>query len=310
MIDKDDDKSLKELTVIAALVASTVLPACGSRDTAGKAAPLAIANHESAPADSSDTVPPYTGTDKRGVPRYAKRSFSAEERGLLRRVYGIEDPSRLYISDSSDDGLLKYDTQVKKCRACYVNSYRIGFVSIRRSGESWDQLEKRVRTMPLSSFSAAARTANISITSLDPEIQSDVRQMLEAARSEGFVLRVAAAYRSPEREAYLMARGGGATHTLTSLHSYGRAIDVIIGDGNLSRAVTRQQYIAFRRWVTRYKRDEFRILGTPAKTWDWAHVEVPSASIGFPSIEAALSRARSCGSGAACDFQPHLPRAR
>lgn len=310
MIDKDDDKSLKELTIIAALVAATVLPACGSRDAAGKAVGVAKTIHASATADSSERIPPYTGTDTRGVPHYAKRDFSAEERGLLRSVYGIEDPSRLYVSDSSDDGLLKYDTRVKKCRVCFVNSYRIGFVSIRRSGESWDQLEKRVRAMPPSSFSAAARTASVSITSLDPEIQSDFLQMLEAARSQGFVLRVAATYRSPEREAYLMARGGGATHTLTSLHSYGRAIDVIIGDGNLSRAVTREQYIAFRRWVTRYRQDEFRILGTPDRTWDWAHVEVPSASIGFPSIEAALARSRSCGRGAACDFQPHLPRAR
>src|SRR5215831_14680136 len=79
-------------------------------------------------ADSGDAIPHYT-----------TRQFSAEERDLLRRVYGVEDPSRLYLVDQSQEGVLKYDTKRKTCPTCLVNSYRIGFVSVRRPGESWEE---------------------------------------------------------------------------------------------------------------------------------------------------------------------------
>jgi hypothetical protein len=261
-------------------------------------------------------LPPYTGTDARGVPHYARRPFTDEERRLLREVYGVEDPTRLYVSDSAEDGLLKYDTRVKRCRTCYVNSYRIGFISVRRPGESWEEAERRVRAMRRRDFSPAARvSSNRSTADLDPEIRGDVERMLADARRAGFALRVVATYRSPEHEAYLMAIGGGRTLTLTSLHSYGRAIDVVVGDGNLGRRTTRSQWVAFRRWVTAYKGNTFRILGTPERTWDWRHVEMPTPAIGFRTIEAALERARACGSPSMqggdgispCDFPPNLP---
>jgi hypothetical protein len=252
-------------------------------------------------------LPPYAGTDARGIPHYARRAFSDEERRLLREAYGVEDPNRLYVSDSTEDGLLKYDTRIKRCRACYVNSYRVGFVSVRRRGESWEQAERRVRAMRPGDFSAAARvSSNRSLADLDRGIRGDVERMLADARRAGFALRVVATYRSPEHEAYLMAVGGGRTLTLTSLHSYGRAIDVVIGDGNIGRRATRAQWIAFRRWVTRYNGDAFRILGTPERTWDWRHVEMPTSSVGFRTIEAALDRARRC-EGTTCDFPPRLP---
>jgi hypothetical protein len=255
-------------------------------------------------------LPPYTGTDARGIPHYARHPFSDEERRLLRDTYGVEDPNRLYVSDSTEDGLLKYDTRVKRCRTCYVNSYRVGFISVRRRGESWEEAERRVRAMRPRDFTAAARASSSTSTAdLDPDVRAAMEDMLASARRAGFVLRVAATYRSPEHEAYLMAIGGGRTYTLTSLHSYGRAIDVVVGDGNLSRRATRTQWIAFRRWVTAYKGDDFRILGTPERTWDWRHVEMPTASVGFRTIEAALARARACR-GTACDFTPHVPRAR
>ena len=229
---------------------------------------------------------------------------------MLRRVYGVEEPSRLYVSDATEDGLVKYDTRVKRCPTCYVNSYRLGFISVRRPGESWDAAERRVRRMRRAHFGAAARTTSASLGALDPDIRADVVRMLADARRHGFALRVKATYRSPEREAMLMARGRGATHTLTSLHSYGRAIDIVIGDGRVGRPGTRAKWVAFRRWVTTYKGDEFRILGTPEKTWDWPHVEVPSSKIGFHTVEAVLDRARACGMGrrgmSACDFAPHL----
>jgi hypothetical protein len=266
-------------------------------------------------------LPLYAGTDARGIPRYARRTYTNEERRLLRDIYGIEDPNRLYVSDSTEDGLLKYDTRVKRCRSCYVNSYRIGFISVRRPGESWEQAERRVRAMRRRDFSAAERvSSNRSTADLDPDIRDDVERMLADARRAGFALRVVATYRSPAHEAYLMAMGGGRTHTLTSLHSYGRAIDVVVGDGNLRRKATKAQWIAFRRWVTAYQGDDFRILGTPERTWDWRHVEMPTGSIGFRTIEAALARARSCAGSAEtasawsgrrasrCDFVPQLPR--
>jgi hypothetical protein len=44
-----------------------------------------------------------------------------------------------------------------------------------------------------------------------------------------------------------MARGGARTLTLTSSHMTGRAADVVVGDGDQSRAATRRQWVAFRR---------------------------------------------------------------
>jgi hypothetical protein len=160
-------------------------------------------------------------------------------------------------------------------------------------------------------FGSDARQERTATADLDPDIRADVERMLADAGAAGFALRVAAAYRSPEREALLMAEGAGRTHTLTSLHSYGRAIDVVVGDGNLRHAATRARWIAFRRWVARYRGDEFRILGAPDRTWDWGHVELPSARVGFRSVDDAIARARACATGhaAACDFEPHLPAA-
>lgn len=251
--------------------------------------------HASIPASAL----PYTGHDARGIPRYVRRVFTRGERSLLRQVYGVEDPNRLYISDSTAEGLLKYDTQLKRCATCYVNSYRVGFVSIRRSGESWDQLERRVRGMTPSDFPQSARVTTASLATLDPDIQPYIVRMLADARTTGFNPHILATYRSPEREAYLMAIGGKRTHTLTSLHSYGRAVDVSIGDGNPSHDRTRTAWVAFRRWLIRYRGGKFRLIGTPAHTWDRNHVEIPSERVGFRSIDAAIAKARTCGNPAA-----------
>lgn len=48
--------------------------------------------------------------------------------------------------------------------------------------------------------------------------------MLRDARAAGFRIEVTATHRSPLQEAFLMAKGGGRTHTLTSNHSYGHAL--------------------------------------------------------------------------------------
>jgi len=256
----------------------------------------------SAQVPSEDTAS-YTGHDGRGIPHYANRAFTDEERALLRRVYGIEDPTRLYVSDSTDSGVLKYDTQRKTCATCYVNSYRLGFISVRHSGESWEEAERRVRAMPSSAFPSGARIEDTSTGELDPAIRGDVERMLSDAARAGFRVQVVATYRSPQREAFLF-RHAGRTHTLTSMHSYGRGIDVRVGDGKLRHRATRARWIAFRRWVSAYRNGEFHILGTPERTWDWQHVEVPTADVGFHDIESAITRARWCSipGPRACDF--------
>ena len=265
-----------------------------------------------AEATSTTDAVSYSGTDERGVPHYFRGNLSPEALGLLRRAYGVVVPSHLYISDSTKDGLLKYDPEPKRCPTCYVNSYRIGFVSIRRPGESWEELQRRISTLTGSSFPRSSLVRSRSVSMMDPDVQSEVLQMLDAARRAGFAVHVVSTYRSPQQEALLMRDGGGRTHTLTSLHSYGRAIDVRIDDGNLGNPSTRRHWIAFRQWVTRLRGDDFRILGAPDRSWDWTHVELPSDRIGFRSIEAAVNAGRGCLSSApsrGCEFQPNLPHA-
>jgi hypothetical protein len=60
-----------------------------------------------------------------------------------------------------------------------------------------------------------------------------VERLIAAARAAGFRVRVTEAYRSPERQAYLMVKGGGLTFTATSMHSTGHAVDLVVGDGDL-----------------------------------------------------------------------------
>jgi hypothetical protein len=264
-------------------------------------------------SNSMDGIPParYTGSDSRGIPHYFAGHLNPDAVDVLRRAFGVAVPTHLYVSDSTPAGLLKYDPQAKTCAACYVNSYRIGFVSIRRRGESWEALERRLRTMSRSSFGRSSLITSTSISRMDPAVQGEVSQMLDAAHRAGFRTRVISTYRSPEQEALLMREGGGRTHTLTSLHSYGRAIDVQIDDGRLGNPSTHCDWIAFRQWVTRFRGNDFQVLGAADKSWDWTHVELPSDKIGFRSIDAAITAGRKClsdGSSRACEFRPSLPQ--
>ena len=276
-----------------------------------RASASAVARDRAPREDTS--VASYEGVDPRGIPHYATGvSLSPGDASILRRAYGVEDSRRLYVSDSTDEGLLKYDTRVKQCPTCYVNSYRIGFVSVRRPGESWEQAERRVRGTGRE-FAAGSRSGSRSIDDLDPDAAPIFSGMLHDAKRAGFRFRISATYRSPVREAYLFAKGGGQTHTLTSNHSYGRAVDVVIDDGNLGHAPTRRDWIAFRHWVSRYRIPgglTFRILGKADRTWDWPHVELPSSEIGFRSIDEAVRRGRAClaaRSRIPCNFPMHLP---
>lgn len=291
---------------LAALGCSAALIACGASESGHGHTSRSRAHADSSAGLLATDPRSYTGHDLNGIPHYATRAFTPEERALLRTVYGVEDPSRLYISDSTPAGVLKYDTGRKGCAKCYVNSYRIGYASIRRPGESWEELERRVAATPTSGFPVSQRRTSTSISSLDPAIQAEVTQMLADARQAGFRPRVVATYRSPVAQAFFM-RKHSRTHTLTSMHSYGRAIDIVIGDGNEWHKGTRRRWIEFRRWVTAYPGGDFRVLGSPDSTWDWPHIEMPSPKIGFHDIESAVARARTCtspGASVACDFVP------
>lgn len=206
--------------------------------------------------EDEETAAAYEGVDSRGIPHDATmRPFSPEEADVLRRAYGIEEPHRLYVSDSTEEGILKYDTQPKRCLTCYVNSYRVGYVSVRRPGESWEEAERRMRTTPARAFTGSPYPASHSLEDLDPDVQPLAAQMLRDARAAGFRLNVTATYRTPAGES-------------------------------------------------------FRILGQVDRTWDWAHVELPSSSLGFRTIEDAVSRGRACLAESAtipCNFPPHLP---
>src|SRR4051794_15423823 len=67
-----------------------------------------------------------TGTEERGIPRSTHRQFTPAEQEVLRMAFGVDDPNGLYLSDSSDAALLKFDPNTKSCRSCYVDSYRVG----------------------------------------------------------------------------------------------------------------------------------------------------------------------------------------
>ncbi len=265
------------------------------------------------PADTGGTRLAYAGRDAHGVPNYARRAFTPEEASLLRQVFGVGDPRRLYLSDSSATAILKYDLTPDHGRTDEVFSFSLGFASLRRPGESWAHVKQRVLAMHGSEFPSFARVADTSLARLDPAVRPLFERMLRAARARNYRIRVVETYRSPEREAYLMSRGDGHTFTATSMHSYGRAVDVVIGDGDVRHPATRAAYVAFRRWVLGFGSGRLKIIGTPARTWDWSHVAAPAPWLGYHSIEAALAAARQCAAGRSppgtkdCTFQPPVP---
>jgi hypothetical protein len=234
----------------------------------------------------------YAGRDEHGVPRYIQRAFSEEERRLLREHFGIEEPGRLYLSDTTPDAYLNYDTERDPGAGRLVRSYRVGAPSVRLPGETWEELERRLASLRPSDFPASAAVADTALATLDPEARPEFERMLAAARKAGHKVKVVETHRTPERQAYLLVAGGGLTFTATSKHSSGRAVDVVVGDGNLKSRRTRARWIAFRRWVTQYEGGRFRLIGLPEKSWDWPHIELPGP-LGFRSIEALLLAAQA-----------------
>ena len=243
----------------------------------------------------------YAGRDAGGVPRYLARHFSPEERLLLRREFGIEEPQRLYLSDTLSGAALIYDTDWDRGERDLVGSYRVGAPSVRRPGETWEALERRLASTRPESFPAATHRADRSLGSLDSTVRPHVERMLAAARKAGFRVRVSEARRSAERQAYLLALDSRLTHTATSRHADGFAVDVVVDDGDLRNAVTRAHWIAFRRWVLATEAARFRLIGAPDQSWDWPHVEYLDGPPGFGSIEELLAAARRCADAGAVD---------
>jgi hypothetical protein len=249
----------------------------------------------SKPAKAPPLSPSEKGIGPNGIPLYLARGYSPDDRQLLRSAFGIVAPQNLYFSDSSDAAILKYDVKLKLCRMCRVDTYRIGFLSMRRPQETWEQFEGRIQEpAPKTRGASTPRHFYTSLHDLDPDAEAAFSALVEAGRHAGFKLSVVETYRTPEYEARLLAEGTGRTFTATSLHSYGRAVDIRVDDGNLTRASTRANWIRFRKFVTQQANGAFRLVGVPDNTWDWLHVELPAAEIGFHSVDDALEFARRC----------------
>jgi hypothetical protein len=236
----------------------------------------------------------FAGRDEHGVPRYARRFFSAEERQALREQFGIEDPQRLYLSDTLPTATVTYDTDWDRGEKWVVGSHRVGAMSVRRPGESWEQLERRLAQTSSLDFPVSTHTADASLASLDSVVRPLMESMLAAARRAGFKIKVTEARRSAERQAYLMTLGGNLTHTATSRHAEGYAVDVTVDDGDIRHVATREHWVAFRRWVDTTQRGVFRIIGTPDQSWDWPHIEYVGRLPGFGSLEELIDAARWC----------------
>ncbi len=296
--------AIRDATGIGCLIAWVVV---GSSVAAGQQSPrpsqarqvVTIAGSPVGHSAASEVRLDEMGTDAHGIPRYTRRSFTVAERELLRRAYGVDEPDWMYLSDSSDAALVKFDTKAKRCRTCYVDSYRVGFLSLRTPGETWDAFEARLGRRAMSSFSPAARVIQRSLDALDPESQAAFEKLIDAGRRAGFRLTIMETYRTPEREGLLFAEGRGRTYTATSMHSYGRAVDIAVDDGNPRHSGTRRDWTRFRQFVLAQTWGRFHLIGVPDKTWDWPHVELASPSLGFRSIEDALGFAARCTSDSA-----------
>ena len=261
--------------------------------TGGLATVFAMATEAAVRSVTTPVFPvaSYAGRDEAGVPRYIQRPFSTEERRLLRAHFGIEEPARLYLSDTTAGAYLNYDTERDPGAGRLVRTYRVGAPSVRLPGETWEELERRLATLRPSDFPGSAALADTALSSLAPDARPEFERMLTAARRAGHRVKVVETHRTAERQAYLLVAGGGLTFTATSKHSSGRAVDVVVGDGNLEHRRTRERWVAFRRWLTRYEGGRFRLIGLPDKSWDWPHIELPGPD-GYRSIEALLLAAQ------------------
>jgi hypothetical protein len=287
---RDDRLTLWTIAAAASalvlLAATHARPAVAGRATARAVAAPIVASDTTTPSPTPDLPPDeYTGRDPvTGIPRYVTRAFSAEERRLLRTHFGIDEPSRLY---RNEEGFVVYDSRRDTGPRDLVVTHRVGGRSARRAGESYAAFEARIRGKPAAYFGPDVRAAERRLDALVPEVRGAFRALLDEARRDGIPVTVVETYRSPERQAYLLARGGGLTYTATSNHSDGRAVDFRVGSGTLRDSRTLVRYEAFRALAA--------ARGFVLEDlWDPGHVVLPdpAAQPGFPTIEALLAAAR------------------
>ena len=247
---------------------------------------------------SADGAPPshdadalaYAGHDAHHRPRYVQRAFTDEERALLRDAFGIAEPNRLWLPDSSATAVLRYD-------GAGGLAARVGYRSMRHPGETWEAFVTRIRHLDRRAWPAVARDSyHTGLRWLAPAERAAFAELLDSARAAGFAVRVAETYRAPERQAYLLAHGNGQTFTATSAHQYGRAADILVGDGRIDTPRKVREWIRFRRWVLAWGQGRFHLVGSPSDTWDWPHVELADPPVGFRSVDALLTAARRCTS--------------
>jgi hypothetical protein len=241
-----------------------------------------------APSSTDVDALAYAGRDAHHRPRYVQRAFTDDERRLLRDAFGITDPHRLWLPDSSATAVLRYD-------GIGGIAARVGYRSWRRPGETWEAFVARIRRLDRRAWPASARDSyHVGLAALAPDARPAFAELLDAARAAGFRVRVAETYRAPERQAYLLAHGNGKTFTATSAHQYGRAADILVGDGRIDTRRKVREWIRFRRWVLAWGAGRFRLVGTPNDTWDWPHVELADPPIGFRTVDELLAAARLC----------------
>jgi hypothetical protein len=163
----------------------------------------------------------YAGYDGRGAPRYVRRRFTDYERQLLRWAYGIEDPNRLWLPDSTPHAILRYDTRLVDG---VVLVARVGYPSARRPGETWDAFADRLASGRREEF---RRGASVTYSSLDyarPRRALGIRAPARRRRAPGLP-RARARDAAHARAAGLPLLGGRRAHVHGDVGAHGGARD-------------------------------------------------------------------------------------
>ncbi len=309
---------------VASPVPVVVVPPAPDTSLLVAARAAAAARRDTAPAPPpqppalDSAPPPLDPTDGSGrvrwVGREADRTIAPADRALLRSVFGIDDVRRIYVPTTPGE-VLRYAAHAPGCPdvgpnggrpttrggACRVVGVRIGLAAPRDSTETWDAFTARVERGGPRVWSAnGGRAAYSGLDALDPEARPAFQRLIDDARAAGFPIHVRETYRTPERQAAILARNDGRTTTLTSAHSFGRAVDIAVSGRHST-------WVEFRRWVLRQQNGAFRLIGTPESTWDWPHVEYVGPAggppLGYASVDALVAAARVCRAGAASDVE-------
>ena len=303
--------------------ADTAVPPAPPVDSASRAvtppAPPAPPPTPASTVSASPTPQTVDPTDGSGMVRWvgrdADRTMRAEDRTLLRTVFGIDDVRRLFLPANAGGGL-RYASHPPGCPdegrtatfrgACRVVGVRVGFPAPREPGETWDAYTGRVTHGGARSWAAGGHMAYSGLDALDPEARPAFERLITDARAAGFPVHVRETYRTPERQAFILARNDGRTTTATSAHSSGRAVDISVSGGR----ATHRTWVEFRRWVLEQQDGAFRLIGTPDRTWDWPHVEYvgahagdASASVPYPTVDALVAAARACRAATSSDAE-------